>query len=84
MSAVVVLAKYIDGVGIEIRSPLVIPETHLKPMAEVAKKDGYDLMYEFSSQPDLKMLARLAPEGKVSSMANMVRLWVLAELGSLA
>lgn len=77
---VVVLAQYYDA-GIEFRvPPIVLPETHLATMAVVAKEDGCDLMFEFDSQPDMAELARLAPEGKVSSMSNMVRLWVLADL----
>lgn len=82
MTAFIVLAKEVQtpkGLGIELRYMGAIEGAHLQPLAELALEEGFDMMYEFDSKPDIAEVGRLAPIGKVSGMSSMVRLWVLRE-----
>lgn len=81
MTAFIVLAKEVVvpmGVAIELRDMGAI-RYDLSVLAQVAKEQGFDMMYEFNSKPDIDEVGRLAPEGKVSGMVNMRLLWVLRE-----
>ena len=81
MTAFIVLAKEVVvpmGVAIELRDMGAI-RYDLNVLAQVAQKEGFDMMYEFNSKPDIADVGRLAPLGKVSGMSSMSRLWVLRE-----
>ncbi len=81
MTAFIVLAKEAVvpmGVVIELRDMGAI-RYDLSVLAQVAQKEGFDMMYEFDSSPDMAEVGRLAPLGKVSGMSSMSRLWVLRE-----
>jgi hypothetical protein len=79
--AFIVLCKEIDdvdiGVGVELRYYGSCPQSYLKPLAEAALSEGFDLMFEFDSPPDMEAVQSRAMVGQVSSMKSMVRLWVL-------
>jgi hypothetical protein len=75
----VVLAREFDNGQLELRDIGFVEDAHLGPMSEVALKQGFDLMFEFGSAPDMVDVVRHAEaEDKgVSSMPDMARLWVL-------
>lgn len=82
MTAFIVLAREVQtphGVAIELKDLGAMDPNHLQPLAQVAQKEGFDMMYEFDSAPDMAEVGRLAPIGKVSGMSSMSRLWVLRE-----
>ena len=82
MTAFIVLAREVQtpkGAAIELKDMGAIEREHLQPLAEVALEQGFDMMYEFSSKPDIAEVGRLAPNSEVSGMTNMTRLWVLGE-----
>ena len=78
----VVLAREFDNGQLELRDIGFVEDDHLKPMSEVAQKQGFDLMFEFAAAPDMVDVVRHAEaEDKgVSSMPGMKQLWVLREL----
>jgi hypothetical protein len=75
----VVLAREFDNGTLELRDIGFVEDDHLKPMAEVAQKQGFDLMFEFSAAPDMTEVVRRseAVDTGVSEMPDMERLWVL-------
>jgi hypothetical protein len=75
----VVLAREFDNGQLELRDIGVVEDAHLKPMSEVALKQGFDLMFEFDSQPDMVEVVRRAEamDDGISKMDNMARLWLL-------
>jgi hypothetical protein len=75
----VVLAREFDNGQLELRNIGFVEDGNLKPMSQVALKQGFDLMFEFSSEPDMVDVVRHAEsldEG-ISSMPDMARLWLL-------
>jgi hypothetical protein len=75
----VVIAREFDNGQLELRDIGVVEDAHLKAMSEVALKQGFDLMFEFDSQPDMVEVVRRAEamDDGISKMDNMARLWVL-------
>ena len=64
---------------IELREFRDVPVDNLKAMARAAQKLGFELMFEFKSEPNMDEVRRLAPLGELASMDSMTRLWVLSE-----
>ena len=82
MTTFIVLAREVqvaEGMAIELKDLGAMEPNHLQPLARLAKEQGFDMMYEFNSKPDMAEVGRLAPLGKVSGMSSMSRLWVLRE-----
>ena len=70
------LAKVIDG-AVFLRGLKGIDPAHLSQLAEVAADEGFHLMFECDSPPDMAEVARRVPEGTVSGMDCVRRLWDL-------
>jgi len=75
----VVLAKEKRPGAIEVRSPIEVEDKHVPWMAQVAYKEGFHLMWEFSERPNEREIVRRVPKGQVSGMRSMRKLWVLSK-----
>lgn len=66
------------GDSVEFRGPVEIEREHLVVAAEVALREGYTLMFEFTAEPTQEQLEEHVKRGlPISDMEAMARLWVL-------
>lgn len=77
--AYVVLATEVNGGNLLLQDCGAVEGAHLKLFAEIARRKGCDLMFEFGSPPDMLDVVKHAEadDKGVSSMPDMKRLWVL-------
>jgi len=75
----VLLAKQHDGGQVELRNPGWIPVAALSDMADVARDEGYDLMYTLHKEMSLDRAAELMKSGNSSLVghSDIEKLWVL-------
>lgn len=62
----------------ELKSLGQVPQAVLKHMANAGRSEGFQLMFEFGSEPDMEEVQAACESGAgISSMPGMVQLWVL-------
>jgi len=78
MAHVILMEEIEEGASLKY---LEVDDNHLMLTAQLAKDQGFDLMFEFDSQPDMEdAIRRLGKiDDGISKMPNMVKLWVLDE-----